>query len=304
MNDCIIIGGGPAGMTAGIYAKRAGYQTLIIEKISTGGQMIMTDTIENFPGFDEGVSGFELQQNMERQALKFGVKIISDDVRSLSFQDNVWNVETSEKTYQSKTVIICTGATHKQANIKGETHFIGNGVSYCATCDGPFFKNYDVAVIGGGDSALTEALFLSKICKTVTIIHRRDKFRAVKSLINKVTSTPNITIKYNCVAEEILGERSVKGLSITNKTTNANELVYVDGVFVFIGLVPNSSFLNQELLDKDGYVITNRDMSTKFPGLFAAGDIRSGAFRQIICACSDGAVAAKSASDYIENANI
>jgi thioredoxin reductase (NADPH) len=298
--DVIIIGGGPAGMTAAIYAARAGYSATIIEKIATGGQMILTDTIENYPGFSEGISGFELQQRMEDQATRFGAKIVYDDVSSIKHSEGLWHISAGQN-YTAKTVIIATGANHRAAGIEGESEFSGRGVSYCATCDGPFFKGEDVAVIGGGDSALTEALFLSKICKSVTIIHRRDKFRAVASLTDKIALAGNIKVRMNSVIDTIAGDRSVEAVTVRNITNNKTDVLDVSGVFVFIGLAPNNQCIDPSLLDKDGYIITKDDMSTALPGLFAAGDIRSGAFRQVIRACGDGAMAAKSAVEYIED---
>ena len=264
--------------------------------------MILTDIIDNYPGFDEGVSGFELQQNMEAQATRFGAKIIYDDVTALRHSENRWHIQTSGgREYNAKTVIIATGANHRAAGIDGEKEFTGRGVSYCATCDGPFFKGEDVAVIGGGDSALTEALFLSKICRSVTIIHRRDKFRAVAALTEKIALAGNIKVRMNSVADNIIGDRNVEGITVRNITNDKTDLLDVSGVFVFIGLAPNNECIDPSLLDKDGYIITKEDMSTSMPGLFAAGDIRSGAFRQVVRACGDGAMAAKSAVEYIDN---
>lgn len=298
--DIIIIGGGPAGMTAGIYAGRGGYKTAIIEKISTGGQMMLTDIIDNFPGFPDGITGFELQDKMHRQVKKFGTEIINDEVIKISKENDIFTIESSNKNiYQSLSVILAMGAKHKLLNVKGEKEFSSKGVSYCATCDGPFFRGKIVAVIGGGDTALTESIFLSKFCKKVFIVHRRDKFRAVQSLVNSAKRISNIQFVFNSIVEEIKGEEFVKSILLKDKDNNLKELS-VDGVFILVGLEPNTDFIDLPILDENRYITTNEKMMTSIKGLFASGDVRVNAFRQIITACGDGALAYHYASEYID----
>lgn len=300
MYDTIIIGAGPAGLTAGIYSGRAGYKTLIIEKLSAGGQMMLTDVIDNFPGFPEGITGFELQDKLKKQADKFGAEFIYCEVSKIEKTGDVIAITCEGKKYETKSAIIATGASHRRLGAKGEKEFSSKGVSYCGTCDGPFFRGKNVLVVGGGDTALTEAIFLARLAKSVTVVHRRDRFRAVESLIKQAESISNISFIYNSTLEEIKGDAVVKSAILKNTATgNTNEII-VDGVFVFVGLDPNSNFIDKSVKDEKGYVITDKDMKTEIKGLYAAGDVRSDAYRQIVCACGDGAKAAKFALEYVD----
>jgi thioredoxin reductase (NADPH) len=297
--DIIIIGGGPAGLSAGMYGTRAGFNVLLIEKIGTGGQLMLTDIIDNYPGFQEGVTGFELQERLKKQAEKFGLKIINDNVIKIEKKENDFFLYSKENLYKCNSVIIASGASHKVLDIKGEKEFAAKGVSYCGTCDGPFFKDKSVVVIGGGDTALTESIYISKFIKKLTIIHRKDRFRAVSSLAQKIDHIPVIEKTFNSVITEIKGDNKVRSVIIKNLLTQESEELHVDGVFIFIGIMPNSDFIDLPILDNDKFIITNYKMETSIEGLFACGDIKSNAFRQIVCATSDGATAANYAGEYI-----
>ncbi|HOV13868.1 MAG TPA: thioredoxin-disulfide reductase [Spirochaetota bacterium] len=300
IHDLIIIGGGPAGLSCGIYSGRAGNKTLIIEKIGTGGQMMLTDVIDNYPGFEDGITGFELQDKMVKQCKKFNVAIEFDDVKSIKLADGIFSVQCENNRYDSPAVVIASGAKHRQLGVKGEKEFSGRGVSYCGTCDGPFFRDKDVIVIGGGDSALTEALFISKFAKSIKVIHRKNRFRAVDSLVELAKKDTKISFVFDTVVEEIKGDNFVNSVIIKNLLTNEIKEVVAEGVFIFVGLDPNSEFLPDEILDDKKYIITNSKMETSIKGLYAAGDIRSGAFRQVVCATSDGATAAFYAGEFID----
>jgi thioredoxin reductase (NADPH) len=298
--DIIIIGGGPAGLTAGIYSGRAGYDTLLIEKVGLGGQVMLTDIIENYPGFPDGITGFELQERMSKQMDKFGVKKTFENVIKIEKNEKTFMVKTDLKEYKALSVIIASGADHKKLNIPGEKEFISKGVSYCGTCDAPFFKNKNVIVVGGGDTALSEALFLSKFANQVTIIHRRDRFRAVKDLVNKAENTKNIDFLFNTMVIKINGENMVTSVTLKDIKSDKIYEKNINGVFIFIGNVPNNNFIDKNLLDDNGYIIADQFMSTKQNGIFVAGDIISNTFRQIICAASDGAKASEYAGKYVD----
>lgn len=299
--DMIIVGGGPAGLSCGVYSGRAGYSVLILEKIGTGGQMMTTDIIDNFPGFNDGITGFELQDRMVKQCEKFKVKFEFDDVLSIEKKDNIFYIKCAENEYQALSLVICSGASHRHLGVKGETEFAGKGVSYCGTCDAPFFRDKDVVVVGGGDSALTEALFIAKFAKSIRIIHRKSKFRAVDSLVKQAEHNDKISFIFNSVVEEIRGVNFVEGVSVRNLESQSVNELKTDAVFIFVGLDPNSSFLPKSILDEGGYVVTDYKMATSIKGVYAAGDIKSNAFRQIVCAASDGATAAFYAGEYIES---
>ena len=298
--DIIIIGGGPAGLAASIYANRAGYNTLVIEKIGFGGQMVLTDFIDNYPGFPEGIHGFELQDKMVKQAEKFGMKSKFTTVKKVEKIDNEFIVTTEEETYKSLTVIIASGANHRELGIPGEKKFASRGVSYCATCDGPFFRDKDIFVIGGGDTALTEAIFLAKFGKSVTVIHRKDRFRAVKALVDQAENHEKINFLLNTIVTEIKGDQTVKSIVTKNIITNKIEELNADGIFIFIGLDPNTQFLDKSIIDEGSYILTDFCMKTSVKGLYAAGDVRSGVFRQIVCAVASGATSAEYAGKYID----
>ncbi|MDR3256340.1 MAG: thioredoxin-disulfide reductase [Endomicrobium sp.] len=298
--DVIVVGGGPAGLSAALYASRARLKTLLIEKNGCGGQMAITDLLENYPGFNEGINGFDLAVKLEKQVRDFGAKIVYDEVVSIE-HGHVKKVITVNATYETRTIIIAAGTRVKEMNIPGELKFMGKGVSFCATCDAPFYRDKDILVVGGGDSAIKEAIYLSKFAKNVTIVHRRNELKATKILQERLSLYLNISVMYDTVLKEIFGEDSIEKVTVTNIKTNKNKDLKVSGVFVFIGSIPNSLFLFDITLDEVGYVITDENMNTSISGIFACGDIRKKQLRQVITAASDGAQAAVSAQHYIEN---
>ena len=301
MYDVVIIGGGPAGLTAGLYATRARLSTLLIESQTIFSQTIITSHIENYPGFSEGIEGFELIDKMKKQAEGFGLESVFENVKSLQREGGVWLVQTEDKSYESLTVIIASGASPKRLGVPGESEFCGRGVSYCATCDGPFFRDKDIVVIGGGDTALEEAIFLTKFASKVTIIHRRDKLRATKLLAERAFSNDKIEFVWDSQLTEILGKDGIKSAKIKNLKTQQDTELPANGVFIFVGLTPNTDFLKGVLeLDKAGYIITDEEMKTSAEGIFAAGDCRQKSLRQIITAAGDGATASFSAQKSIE----
>lgn len=299
-NDILIIGAGPAGLSAAIYAGRAGYTTKVIEKTGPGGQIMLTDKIDNYPGFEDGITGFELQDKLYKQAIKFGMNYQSAEVKKITKQNDLIEVTTDKDVLHAKAVIIASGATHRLAGINGESRFTGRGVSYCGTCDGPFYRDKNVVILGGGDSALTEALFIAKFAKKITIVHRRPTFRAVQSLVDQAKAMGKIDYKMNYIVEEIIGDQAVEGIKIKEKDSGATETLPTDGVFVFVGLDPLTSFVDKSLLDEGGYIKTDEQMKTAVSGVFAAGDVRAHTFRQVVCATSDGAKASHYAGEYID----
>jgi thioredoxin reductase (NADPH) len=299
--DILIIGAGPAGLSAAIYAGRAGFKTIMLEKIGAGGQMMLTDKIDNYPGFPEGIAGFDLQNKMLLQAKKFGAKLDYGEATQIKKTDDGFCVELKDnKMITAGSVIIAVGASHRTLDVPGEAELASKGVSYCGTCDGPFFRGKKTIVVGGGDSALTEALFIAKFAKEVTIVHRRDRFRAVHSLIKQIEATSNIKTKMNATVEEICGTDNVTGVILKDTLTGEKTDFETDGVFIFTGLLPATNFVPQEILDSQQYIVTNEKMETSIPGLYAAGDTRSNAFRQVICAAADGATAANYAGEWLE----
>ncbi len=301
--DVIIVGGGPSGMSAAIYASRARLKTLLIEKAGCGGQIAITDHLENYPGFEEGINGFELAMKMEKQARTFGCEIVYGEASFIETDDAIKKVVLSDKKeYFTKTIIIASGANFKKLGVEGEQEFIGKGVSYCATCDGPFFRNKEIAVVGGGDSALQEALYLTKFATKVNLIHRRDQFRAAKILQEKVFAEPKINIIFDSVVEKISGNLSVEQVILKNVKNNISSPVSVNGVFVFVGWLPNTKFLeNTKIkLNDAGYIVTDDNMNTSIEGIFACGDVRQKILRQVVTAAGDGAIAAISAQHFIE----
>ena len=301
--DVIIVGGGPSGMSAAIYASRARLKTLLIEKAGCGGQIAITDHLENYPGFEEGINGFELAMKMEKQARTFGCEIVYGEASFIETDDAIKKVVLSDKKeYFTKTIIIASGANFRKLGVEGEQEFIGKGVSYCATCDGPFFRNKEIAVVGGGDSALQEALYLTKFATKVNLIHRRDQFRAAKILQEKVFAEPKINIIFDSVVEKISGNLSVEQVILKNVKNNISSPVSVNGVFVFVGWLPNTKFLeNTKIkLNDGGYIVTDDNMNTSIEGIFACGDVRQKILRQVVTAAGDGAIAAISAQHFIE----
>lgn len=299
--DVVIIGGGPAGLTAGIYAARANLKSLLIERGMTGGLAATTEFIENYPGFSEGIGGPELMTRMEAQARRFGLQFMNSHVDSLHIEGTTFMIKTDDDTIQSRTVILATGAQPQLLNVKGEQTFYGRGVSYCATCDGAFFKNKRVAVVGGGDAAVEEAMFLTKFASQVFIVHRRDQLRATKIVQDRAMQNPRIEFIWHSVVEEIIGDSTVIGVRIKDVRTGEIRELPVDGVFIYIGYRPNSHLVRELVeLDERGYVLTDANMKTSYPGLFAAGDVRQKSLRQVVTAVADGAIAAVSAEKYLE----
>ena len=282
--DVIIVGGGPSGMSAAIYAARARLKTLLIEKAGCGGQIAITDHLENYPGFEEGINGFDLAMKMEKQARTFGCEIAYGEVSFIETEDAIKKVILSDKKeYFTKTIIIASGANFKKLGVEGEQEFIGKGVSYCATCDGPFFRNKEIAVVGGGDSALQEALYLTKFATKVNLIHRRDQFRAAKILQEKVFAEHKINIIFDSVVEKISGNLSVEQITLKNVKNNISSQLSVNGIFVFVGWLPNTNFLDKTpiILNEAGYIITDDNMKTSVEGIFACGDVRQKILRQV-----------------------
>lgn len=301
MYDLIIVGGGPAGLTAGLYNARARLNVLLLEKLSPGGQVLTTDWVENYPGFPDGVSGFELMDRMRSQAEKFGLTIRSEEVLGLELSKDKKVVITGKERLESKTLIFTTGATWKKLGIEGEELLTGKGVSYCATCDGPFYRDQEVAVIGGGDTAVEEAIFLTRFVSKVYLIHRRDALRATKLLQERATAHEKIEFVWDTVPLKIYGETAVEGLELKNVKTGETSRKDIKGVFVFIGTIPNTELIRDLVeLDKNGFIVTDNDMETSVPGVFAAGDVRSKLFRQIATAVGEGAAASFSAEKYLE----
>ncbi len=300
--DVIIIGGGPAGLTAGIYASRARLKTLIVESFSVPCQAVTTDHIENYPGFPNGVNGFELIDKFKKQAEKFGTEFIAGEVKEIKEAKPGWQMVTEDKTYTASSIIIATGASPKRLDVPGEDKFRGKGVSYYATCDGALFKNKEVVVVGGGDTALEEAIFLTKFAKKVTVAHRRNALRGTKILQERALANKKIEFAWDSVVTEIIGAGKVTGVKIKNVKTNAETDFSCDGVFIFVGYTPNTSFLKDVVfLDEAGYIISDDNCLTSKAGIFACGDCRKKLLRQVVTACGDGATAVFACQHYLEN---
>jgi thioredoxin reductase (NADPH) len=302
--DIIIAGGGPAGLTAGLYASRARLKTLLLEKASLGGQIVKSDQIENYPCFEKSVSGFELMHNLEKQAKGFGLQVETGSAQSLatSAEGHMKTITAGERDYQCKALIIATGSEPNTLNLEGEEKLTGRGVSYCATCDGAFFRDKEVAVVGGGDAAVEEALFLARLVKKVHIIHRRDQLRAIKILQERAFSTENITFVWDSVVKKIVGDEAVESLVLNNVKTNNESSLKVEAVFIYVGLHPNTEWLKGTLpLTDQGFIDTNDRMETSLPGVFAAGDVRNKLLRQVATAVGDGSTAAFAAEKYIDS---
>jgi len=299
--EAIVIGGGPAGLTAGLYLSRYGLNTLLIERMLPGGQIVNAGRVENYPGFPGGVSGMELGQLMQEQSLKFGLNIETADVTAVRQAGKGFEIVTEDGTYRAGAVVIASGSNYRKMGIEHEDRLTGRGVSYCATCDGFLFKGKDVAVVGGGDTAVSDALELSQHAGRVYVIHRRDQLRASEVVQRAAMSVPSIQFIWNSVVDSLEGEEVLSGVKIKDVKTGAVSPLHVDGVFVAIGLIPNSDpFKGFVGLDKEGNIPTDEVMRTSLPGVFAAGDIRSNSARQVAAAVGDGAVAAKSAFGYLK----
>jgi len=300
--DIIIIGGGPAGLSAGIYASRARLRTLLIEKGMFGGLIANAELVENYPGFPEGISGFDIGERMSQQASKFGLETLSAEVTGVDLLKDIKVINTTEGDFSARAVIIASGAERKRLGVPGEDIFINRGVSYCATCDGALFRDRVVAVVGGGDSAVEEALFLTRFASKVIIIHRRNQLRASKMAQERALSNKKIDPMWDTVVEEIKGDSKVSQLVVRNVKSGATAQIVADGVFVYVGQTPNTGFLKGQLpLDKEGYIITDDRMGTLIKGVYAAGDIRKNSSRQVITAAGDGATAAISAEKFLSS---
>lgn len=302
--DMIIIGGGPAGYTAALYAARAGLDAVLIEKAGAGGQMALTDVIDNYPGFDEGIDGFTLGMKMKNGAERFGVKTILEQVNSVDFKNDVKAVNTAGKTYFAKTVVVSTGADPNELGVKNEREYIGKGIHYCAHCDGRFYKDKTVMVVGGGNTAVADALFLARFAKKVYVVHRRDTFRAEKILVDPLLHAENVEVLWNSVPVEFTAEERISGALIKNIVTNQEIKVPVDGVFVSIGRKPVTYFLEGSVsLDDKGYIIADETCRSSVNGVYAVGDVRTKPLRQIVTAAADGAVAVHFAVEYLAEHN-
>ncbi|MFA7056277.1 MAG: thioredoxin-disulfide reductase [Candidatus Cloacimonadales bacterium] len=300
--DTIIIGGGPGGLSAAIYAARGDLKTAVFEKSLVGGQINVTFEVENYPGIPEILSGFELSDRFKQQADKFGTEFIDEEIIKVDFisKDGYKKVYTEDEEYLTKTIIIATGAQPRSLGCPGEEEYVGKGVSYCATCDGALYRNKVVAVIGGGDSAVEEGMFLTKFASKVYVVHRRDELRAVKTIQDRAFKNEKMEFIWDTVVDEVKGENFVTSLILENKKTKEKSELAVDGVFVYVGILPNNELLKNDItLDKSGFVITNELMETNIPGVYAIGDLRDTPLRQVVTASSDGAIAAFYAEKHI-----
>ena len=298
--DVIIIGAGPAGYTAGIYCSRARHDTLIISGLLPGGQLMNTTDVENYPGFDEGIMGPDLMLTMRKQAERMNTTIIDDVVVNVDFRNKPFKVLTGSEEYEAKAVIVCTGATPRKIGIEGEQTFSGKGVSYCATCDGAFFRNQDIAVVGGGDSCMEEATFLTKFASKVHIIHRRDTFRASKIMQERALNNENIQVHWNSEIEDIKGDQKVQQIVLKDTKTGENKTLDMGGVFVAIGHEPNTElFKNQLEMDENGYIIQKENTETSVKGVFTAGDVHDHRYRQAVTAAGFGCMSAIDVDKYL-----
>lgn len=301
--DILIIGGGPAGLAAGLYAARGNMKTVILEKLIPGGQLNNTQDVENYPGMDH-MTGPEISRAMEEQTKRFGCEIVTScNLTKVNLSGETKLIESDKGTYSAEAVIIATGSEHRKLCVPGEKEYAGRGVSYCAICDGAFFKEKDLVVVGGGDSAVEEGLFLTKYAKQVTIIHRRDKFRAEKIIQDRAFNNPKINVIWNTTVPNVLGNgNNVTGVKLKNVLTNEEKTFPCDGVFIYIGLEPNTElFKGQIEMDKANRIITNEKLETNIPGVYAAGDVRETPLKQAVTAAADGSLAATMAINYVES---
>jgi len=298
--DTVIIGGGPAGYSAALYASRAGLDTLVIERMTVGGQMALTDVIDNYPGFSDGIDGFTLGMQMQSGAERFGAITEYTEITELHMNENPKRVITADGEYYARTLIIATGANPRELGIDGESSFVGRGIHYCAHCDGRFYKGKRVAVVGGGNSALSDALYLSSLAESVTLIHRRDSFRADKIYSDSLRSAKNVTLRLNATVRELIGDSRLNAVTLHKLDDNTDQRVELDALFVSIGRKPATELVHGLLLDDSGYIIADETTKTSIAGVFAAGDVRTKALRQVVTAAADGAVAAHFAKEYID----
>ena len=298
--DMVVIGGGPAGYTAGLYAARSGFSVLVIEKLSPGGQMALTHQIDNYPGFEEGIDGFTLAEKMKTGAERFGAESKFAEVKELNLMANPKEIKTTDQTILAKTVVLAMGANPRELGVENESTLIGRGVSYCAACDGMFYRGKTVAVVGGGDTAAVDALLLSRVAKKVIIIHRRDRLRATKIYHDQLFKTENVEFMWDSVVRELLFEDKLNGLKVKNVKSGEVSRIEVDGVFVSIGRKPATELLkNQVELDANGFVKADESTKTNIDGVYVVGDIRTKSLRQVVTAVSDGAVAVHTAQEYL-----
>ncbi len=301
--DIAIIGAGVAGLTAGLYAARSGMKTIIFDDVGGGGQVLEIDNLENYPGVFPAVNGAQLIDTLVKQSAEFGAELVQTKVISIEKKENFFFIETANGTMQTKALIYATGAAHKKLGAPGEAEFEGKGVSYCAVCDGPFFRGKNVVVVGGGDSACSEALYLANLVNHIDLIHRREELRATKTIADRILSNEKIKVHFDSKLKKIEGEGTVKTAVIENVKTGETENLSTDAVFVFVGMAPRTALIESVKKDAGGYFITDEKMATEIPGLFIAGDVRSKPLRQIVTASSDGAIAAFSAAEYVKNEN-
>jgi len=299
--DVIIVGGGPAGLTAGLYCARARLKTLLLEKAFAGGQIVNAEHVDNYPGFPDGIAGFDLVMLMQQQATKYGLELAFAQVMSIENKDKYQKVvNTTDGTYESKALIIAGGAEHNHLGVTGEEEFVGRGVSYCATCDGAFYRDMAVAIVGGGDSAVVEAVWLTRFATKVYVIHRRDQLRASKIVQEQAFANDKIEFVWDTVVESIVGDGKVEKLKVKNVKTEAQSILEVAAIFVSIGLHPYTEYLKGIVsLDEEGYILSNQKLETNIAGIFAAGDIRASSARQVVVAAGDGATAAIYAERYV-----
>ena len=298
--DVIIIGGGPGGYTTALYTARAGLDTLLLEKLSAGGQMALTSQIDNYPGFENGVDGFELAEKMQAGAERFGAKTELAEVYSVELKDKIKKVDTSEGVFYGKTVVISTGASPRELGLEREQELVGRGVNYCAACDGMFFKGKKVVVVGGGNSAAADALLLSRICEQVTVVHRRNELRATKVYHEPLMQAENVVFAWDSVVTELIYEDKFKGVHLKNVKTEEETELSADGIFISVGRKPVTDFLaGQVEVDGAGYIIADESTRTNIPGVFAVGDVRTKVLRQVVTAVADGAMASHFIDEYL-----
>jgi thioredoxin reductase (NADPH) len=299
--DLVIIGGGPAGLTAGMYAARARLNVVLIEQAAPGGQVLVTDWVENYPGFPEGITGFDLVDKMAEQAKKFDLEIITDEVMALDTKEAVKKIKLSGKDITSHAVIITTGASPKKLGVPGESNFFGKGISFCATCDAPFFKEKTVVAVGGGDTAVQEAVYLTKFVNKVYLVHRRDELRATKILQERAFANDKIEFVWDSVVTNFDGLFGMEGVTVKNLKTDEERKIAASGCFVWVGIDPNTTWLGDSVETENGFILVNDHMETSVPGVFAAGDVRKTPLKQIVTAVGDSAIAAVSAEHYLDN---
>jgi thioredoxin reductase (NADPH) len=298
--DVVIIGAGPAGLAAALYTGRARLQTVVLEKAIPGGQILLTDWIENYPGFPEGVAPFDLMENFRKQAAKFGAQFVTTEAQEIRKDGEYWIVRCAKSEYPTRAIIVATGSTYRRLGLPNEEKLIGRGVSYCATCDGAFFRDRSIAVVGGGDTALMEAIYLAKIAGKVALIHRRDEFRATRILRERATANPKIEVYWSSVVESILGENELEGIVLKNVKDQTTSVLKIDGLFVSIGMDPTSGIVRGLVeLSSWGEIVVKRNMATSEPGIFGAGDVIDSCPHQVATAVGSGVQAALSVDEYL-----